>query len=106
MRAVILSIAGLLFVTPVVAGSLQLQDTSFSPEPEAEQEKPLGLPSFSEKTNSDTLSFNAIGQGRSNQLFDLGGNSNGPNNGDFFQELQRNLSGAQQAAKEPTRYSD
>ena len=103
MRAVILGLAGLLVVTSANAGSLQPQNAAFV---QKNQSKDLGLPSFNEGTQADAMSFSAIGQSGSVQMFDLGGkNAPAAKSGDVFQELQMNLSGAKQAAQEPTKYS-
>lgn len=100
MRAVILGLSALVFVSSAQAGSLQSQDTVvFAPKSDS---KDLGLPSFTDGAQGGTLGFNSIGQTGSVQMFDLGGKNTRQKNADIFQELQMDLSGAKRASGEPT----
>lgn len=103
MRAVILSVVGIVCASTAFAGSLEVQDAAFVPKKET---KELGLPSFEEGVPTDALSFETIGQSGVVRMFDLGRSAPKPASGDVFQELQLHLSGAEQAAREPTKFSD
>lgn len=94
MRAVFLCVVGLFIASPVNAGSLLPQDTVFS---EKSDVKDLGLPSFSDGAQADALSFNAIGQGGSTQIYDLGGKPGPAASGDLLQGLPLNLGGTKSA---------
>lgn len=91
MRAVILFIAGLLLVSPAIAGSLVPENNGFSKQNETKDQL---LPTFSEGAQADSLSFNAIGQAGNAEIFDLGGKTGAAFGGDFVQELERKAGGA------------
>jgi len=90
MRAVILFVAGLLLAAPAGAGSLVPEDTGFS---ERNETKDLLSPTFSDGSQADYASFNAIGQAGTIQTFDLGGKSGAASGGDFLQGLELKASG-------------
>ncbi|RVU37810.1 hypothetical protein EOI86_00450 [Hwanghaeella grinnelliae] len=90
MRAVILCIAGLFFTLPANAGSLVPDNTGYTQKNEA---KDLQLPTFSDGSQADALSFNSIGQAGSVEIFDLGGKSAKTSGGDLFQGLEQKFGG-------------
>jgi len=90
MRAVILFVAGLFLAAPAGAGSLVPEDTGFS---EQNETKDLLSPTFSDGSQADYLTFNAIGQAGTIETFDLGGKSDAAPGGDFLQGLELKPSG-------------
>ncbi|WP_425403210.1 hypothetical protein [Hwanghaeella sp.] len=75
-----------------MAGSLLPQETG---QFKKQDSNDLQLPTFAEGGQAGGLSFSAIGQAGTTQIYDLGGKGKPAVDGDIFQGLQQGLGGSE-----------